>query len=302
MVRTLLVLASLLSAPAVWATERVMVDDRTGCLAGSDTAGRLGAVIDAGDPEALLSVAVVVAPAVDGSLATMRVLVNHSGELVLERTFTLAPVDCPSAPDLLGIVLERFLAEAPLERWRPPKPPAPPPPPEPPPPETILVTRDVASMAGHVFLAADGRLPEASADLELGAAIDVGSANHRLVASLALRVGLPDRLGQGRYLESLGLLGVGWRWADRGWMVRAEARTGGLLVSGFGYDRSFDTWLLWLEAQVAVLYDLDGILLGAQVAGSPLWHEVATTSGESRRLPWLRLGLTVGFPFWYSRF
>ena len=76
-----------LCAPHGWAGERVMVDDRTGCLEGLDTAARLTAIADAGDPDSLLTVAVVVALAEDASLATLRVLVNHSGEVVLERTF-----------------------------------------------------------------------------------------------------------------------------------------------------------------------------------------------------------------------
>jgi hypothetical protein len=199
--------------------------------------------------------------------------------------------------ELVALVLEQFLSTFPLEEWisktRPP---------EPPPPEKIFLTRDMAELAGSASLAVDSRWPYPSADLEFGVALDVGSSSHRLVGSAALRVGIPHELGSGSYLESMGLLGVGWRYATRGWMLRVEVRTGGLLVSGFGYTTNYHRWLLWVEAQVGVMWEWKGVLLGPQIAVSPLWHRVETTAGVGRQLPWLRVGVVIGFPFWYKKF
>jgi len=280
-------------------TTGVFLESRTGCLDGQGIEERLGAVLARHGAAGHLSVTVADAPAVSGILVTLRAVWSPTGEVVIERRFDLLQGDCPSGVDLVEVVLERFLDEFPLEQKI--EAARPPPPPEPPPPETITVTRDVAALAGSAMLSLDSRWPAPSADLEMGAALDVGSSSHRLVGSAAIRVGLPHALGGGRYIECLGLLGVGWRWAARGWMLRLEVRSGGLLVAGFDYRDNYRRWLLWLEGQACILWEWKGILLGPLVAVSPLWHEVEAT-GERRGLPWLRVGLVVGLPFWYEKF
>jgi len=81
----------------------------------------------------------------------------------------------------------------------------------------------------------------------------------------------------------------------------APAASGGLLVAGFGYRDNYHRWLLWLEGQACMLWEWNGVMLGPLVAVSPLWHEVEAT-GEVRSLPWLRVGLMLGLPFWTEKF
>jgi hypothetical protein len=276
----------------------VYLESRTGCLAEQGIDQRLGAVLERHGAADHLSLTVADAPAASGVLVTLRAIWNPSGEVVLERRFDLLPGDCPSVGDLVVLVLEQFLDRFPLEERieaaRPEPPPAPP-------PALVTISHDVAALAGSAMLSLDSRWPTPGADLELGAAFDVGSSRHRLVASAAVRVGLPHALGGGHYIESLGLLGVGWRYAAPDWMLRLELRSGGLLVAGFGYRDNYHRWLLWLEAQACMLWEWNGVMLGPLVAISPLWHDVEAT-GEVRSLPWLRVGLVLGLPFWTEKF
>ncbi len=286
----------LLVSSTAWAAAPAVVhlESQTACLSGQGIAARLEALVDKHGARKHLSVIVSDAPATAGRLARLRVVGNRTGEVLLEREFALQVEDCPSAGDLLVVVLEEFFESFPLQEWVGST--------EPPRPETIFVTRDLAELAGQAFLALDSRWPEPGADIELGLALDMGSSRHRLVGSAALRLCAAHDLGGGSYIESLVLLGVGWRSVFGKWMLRAEARSGALLISGFGYPKNYQRWMLWAEAQLGVLWAWKGVLLGPQIAVSPLWHQVETTAGAKRTLPWLRVGLVLAWPFWSEKF
>jgi hypothetical protein len=298
-----MILALTLPSKSLFALDAVQFEARTDCLAAEAVREKLGRLLAQYDIKESLSVALVVDPATSGRVISLRVIVNRTGAVILDRHFNLQVQDCPSALDLLTAVLERFLVETPAEQWLDslanPVPLLPPPPP---PPEKILVMKDMAELAGMAFVSVDSRWVTPSADLELGTAIDVGSSSHRLIGSAAVRLGLPRALGTGHYLEASALLGVGWRYASQNWMLRMEVRTGGLLVSGYGYQNDYHDWVLWLEFQSTLAWNWRGVLFGPLIAVSVLRHEVLTTLQVSEQLPWLRIGFFVGFPYWYKRF
>lgn len=80
-------------------------------------------------------------------------------------------------------------------------------------------------------------------------------------------------------------------------MIRAELRTCGLFVAGFGFPVNHRQWLPWLELQVSMLFRLAPMMLGPQAGFSPLMHEVIAGT-QSTGISWLRLGLIAAFPIW----
>ena len=269
------------------------LENRTSCLDEPSRRARLGDLLAAYTGGAHGSVTVVANPGEGATVLTLRI-VTLNGEIVLDRRFDLKAQDCPSAVELLATVLDTFLRELPRDSWGEGPVPARS-------PERVVVTADMSEVAGMVFAAVDSRWSPTSADAEIGAAIDVGSTEHRLAGSVTARVGYPHALGGGRYLESLAMLGLGWRYGQESWMVRAEIRTGGLLVSGFGYANNGRVWLLWLEAQAAALWCWQGLLIGPELGLSPLRDHIRTGTGFETEVPWLRAGLVVAIPFWSDK-
>ena len=62
---------------------------------------------------------------------------------------------------------------------------------------------------------------------------DVGSARHRLAGSVAFRLGTPQDLGSGHFLDMSVLAGLGWRYGSPDLLIRGEVRTGSILVLGY---------------------------------------------------------------------
>ncbi len=281
-----------LPVPAT-ASISVHIESHTECLDEEQLQLRIGKLLEHYEGGSEGSITVAGSPGETATIATLRV-VTVVGEVVLDRLFELRPEDCPSAVDLFATVLEQFLREFPREGWGEDPQPQPV-------PERIIVTQDVTEFAGRFFVAADTRWQPTSGDLELGATLDVGSDRHRLTASAAFRVGYPHKLGGGQYIENLALLGVGWRYASQNWLTQIEVRTGGLVVSGFGYAINHHTWLLWLEAQGAIMWHWHGVLMGPQVGVSPLQHRVVTVDGDVSAIPRVRIGVVVAIPFWSQK-
>jgi hypothetical protein len=106
----------LLVSLSAWA--EVDVQDPQDCLIPEAVESAVSSVLlrhaQGNEVDLLLSVATV--PGGRGTIANLRA-VSGEGEIVLERSFDLAPEDCASAPALFATVLDRFLDELPLERW-----------------------------------------------------------------------------------------------------------------------------------------------------------------------------------------
>ena len=111
------------------------------------------------------------------------------------------------------------------------------------------------------------------------------------------RIGYPHQLEEGRYLETFALLGLGWRISP--WerlRLRILVRTGGLYLSGIGYDRNYEKWLPWVDAQISLAWQLGPTNLGFECGASPLQYTVSATDDEKRALPWLSIGVFFGIP------
>lgn len=274
----------------------LQVESRTTCLEPNTLEHRLSGVLKSYQVGAKSLVTVVANPGQHGATVAILRVITLNGEIVLERLFKLERPDCPSGVDLLAAVLDSFLHDFPRAGWDE----------NPSPrvlapivqmPDHVMVDRDVSQFAGLAFAALGTRLAPVGGDTEFGIALDAGSLQHSLTASATVRIGYPHALAGGHFFESFGMLGVGWRYASQGWLVRGEVRTGGLLVFGVGYSTSHHNWLLWLEGQVTLLWQWHDVLVGPQVGISPLMHRV-TADGEQSRIAGARLGLVVAVPFW----
>jgi hypothetical protein len=274
---------------------QVRIDDRSGCLSPAPTAARLESVLRAqpGAERIELRVSVTGRRLDDGKSEIQLAARSAWDELLLERRYALERADCASAGELLGLVLERFLAGFPAERRRALRARASGPPP--------ARAARVVEVALHLALA--GELAPLGGGAELGAGVELGPERHRFGAIFLARGGAPRELGQGRWLEVALALGLGYRYAVWAWQPAVELRAGATLVQGLGYDASYREWTPGLEAVAALDRRWRRIALGLQVAVTLLRHRILTEDGlYSERLPAVRIGLRLTVPLAARRF
>ena len=275
----------------------IFVEQQSDCMNAPDIRRALQSVLAAREESRYMAVTVVVAPAVGGYVATLRVVTRDTGEILLERRLSLNAEDCDDAPLVLKVMLEQFLTSFPIEEWR----------------DRlkadseeqqtreveikqVLVEKETSTLHWLCLVGLDSRWPTPSGSLELTGGLDVGSSRHGFIGNAVVREGYPRSLDGGRYLDTTAMLGLGWRFSpNRALMIRTEVRTGALLVNGVGYPHNYHRWMLWLEIQLSLVWKLGSFLIGPEVAASPLTHSVSTTSLESEDLPWIRVGLLLGW-------
>jgi hypothetical protein len=274
----------------------VFVEQQTDCMAISDIRSALESVLERREESKYMIVTVVVSPTVEGYLSVLRVIERETGEILLEKTLSISEEECTDAHLVLKVMLEQFLTGFPIEKWK-----------EknaekqvqaPLPAESVVQSPKVIVPLQWLFvLGIDSRWPRPSGDIELGLGIDAGARRHGVVSQIVFRAGWPERLEEGRYLESCLLLALGWRFSPSPTFIfQAEARTGPLRVSGIGYDKNYHHWLIMLEAQLSMLWRLGPLYIGPEAAVSPLLHTVHTTSGKKKDLPWIRAGILFRVP------
>lgn len=209
---------------------------------------------------------------------------RSDGTRGLERSYRLARADCASAPELLALALDRFLAEFPI--WGVP-----------------ARRREERSRALEVVggVAAGAALGPSTPAFDLGGALDLEVApRHMLGAGLTVRASAPLALGSGRYQLTTAAIGGRWRYTGLGaWEPRLEVRGGGVLVLGVGFDADNDRQVLpWFEGVAAVSRRWRGVAFGAWVAVAPVSHRAVTDDGLfSRDIPNVHAGLSAEWRF-----
>jgi hypothetical protein len=262
-------------------TARIEVVPET-CPARADADARLRAVLAAHRAERVdLVVRVETVPGPDPASTVIQLrVVRASGEVGLDRRFTLAPADCASAAELLALSVDRFLSAFP--EWA-----GPPPPPPPPVVRTrwIDVTLEAAINSIWSPLGVDG---------QVGVLVDHGAARDRFGGGLLIRGSVPQAAGSGRFQQTALLGAASWRRRAGGWELRAEARAGALLVIGLGFDENDSDWLPWWEGAVFAGRALSWGAIGLEVAATGLQHKAVTRDGlVSEDIPLLRIGLAA---------
>ena len=282
-----LALVGLLGSQPAWAAAALEVESTGGCVDTAATRARLAPVLAPYADARGGTVAVVVQRSGDFTSLTLRV-VAISGDVVLERRLTLRPEDCPSAPELIATILERFLRDFPRARWTDL--------PHQNGPMVVVMGQELPWIASVVRASLAGRWPGPSADLDLGATLETGTARRRLFASTNLRVGTPARLGVGHVVDGVAALGMGWREIGASWVGELEVRVGGRVTAGYGYTVNRRVWLPWMEVGGGISWPWHGWLLGPVVGISPLRQRATTAAGAYTPLPWLRLGVSASLP------
>lgn len=229
--------------------------------------------------------------AADATQVQLKITRASSGDVGLDRTYTLGPSDCASAGDLLALGVDRFLDAFP--DWAGPPPVSKPEPAIVPPSRWVDVT--LAGAASAIF-------EPTGVDAALGAAVDYGPARHRFGATLLVRASVPQAVGAGKFQQTSALLGAAYRWSADRWRVRAEVRGGALLVSGMGLEDNKRDWLPWWEGAVFAGRELSWGAIGVEVAASGLRHRAVTSDGlASEDIPLFRLGVAGEFGLWTSK-
>jgi hypothetical protein len=225
----------------------------------------------------------------DATKLQLRIARQSSGDVGLDRTYSLGPSDCASAGDLIALGIDRFLDAFP--DWA-----GPPPAPKPlAPPPTRWV--DVAVMG-----AANAIFEPIGVDAHLGGAVDFGARRHRFGGAALVRASIPQAVGPGRFQQTAILAGAAYRFRSDPWRIRAEVRGGALLVSGLGLEDNKSDWLPWWEGVVFVGRGFTWGALGIEVAASGLRHQAVTSDGlVSEDIPLLRLGVAGEFGVWTSK-
>lgn len=306
-------LALLMTIPVIStaddASPSIFIERQTDCVNEAALRESLEQALGAYQGSRHMMVAVVIAPAVDGSAVALRVVMTGTGEIVLDRQFKLTEADCENAHQFIRLVLEQFLTEFPIDDWtrenvpeeraatRPGNEEVP----------TVAKEEETSTVKPHFlkwFLAfsLDGRLPTPSGDVDLSTGIDIGTNRHGFVSTLGARLGYPHSLDEGRFLETVFLFNVGWRFSPSSNLdLNTEIHVGPLLVSSFGYVVEYRHVVLWLEGQISLTWRIGLVQLGPLVAVSPLQHSVSTIDGTRREIPWIRVGLKLGIPLWENR-
>jgi len=217
---------------------------------------------------------------VDGGATELRLRIAHaSGEVGLDRAFTLAAGDCASAPQLLALSVDRFLTAFP--EWA--GPPPPPPPPAPPPTRWLDVTLRGAVSSIWVPLGVDAHA---------GGLVDLGGDTHRFGIAALVRASVPQAAGSGRFQQTAFLAGATYRYRAGAWRFGGELRAGALVVSGIGYALNASDWLPWWEGAVFAGRPFRWGAIGVEVAASGLRDKAVTRDGlVEEDIPALRVGL-----------
>lgn len=280
-IATAVALALLLATPLVRA--EVNVEGDAACLTRALLRARLEQVLAAEQRAARL--AIEVREARTGVLATVTLVAKTVwGEALLERRYELAAADCASATELLALVLERFLAGFPAERWR-----------------ALERRAALAALDRRLEVALEAavalELVPTGGSFELGASLEYGSSRHRFGASLLARASLPRVLGQGHFLALGVLAGLRYRLAAFAWQPGLEVRAGPVLLAGYGFDESYTRAAFGLEVVVRLERAFRRLRLGLELGASPLRHRVLTLDrSASESLPLLLVGARLALP------
>jgi hypothetical protein len=253
------------------------------CLAAADLEARVRHVIvDHHAAASGLVVDVVPVPAVVGTDVELRIA-RPTGEVGLDRHYALAAADCPSAPELIALGVDRWLSEFP--EW------ADPPPPSPPPRATPARWFEL-SLGG----AASSLWLPVGVDAQIAALADWGASTDRFGATLLVRGSVPEHAGHGRFQQTSALAGLAWHHRAGAWDTRLELRGGVVLVSGLGFSEDHHAWLPWWEGAVFGGRAFGRVTLGLELAATALRDHAVTRDGSvSEDVPYLRIGISGSF-------
>jgi hypothetical protein len=149
------------------------------CLDRADVETRIAAVLAEHHAERSALHCTVTETAAEPARVTLQV-VRADGEVGLDRSYTFAPLDCASAPQLLALTVDRWLTSFP--EW------AEPLPARPPPQRSTDVAIDAAVSSMWLPVGVDG---------ELGVRVDRGGHVNRFGGTLVVRASVPQAFGDG---------------------------------------------------------------------------------------------------------
>ena len=217
---------------------------------------------------------------------------SQRGRTLFRRNYELQRDDCTSVTALVVLAVRRYFRDFPAAAL-----------------EQVVVERMSPPSRVHssstaeldLLAAVNSHWLPVGADVEIGAALAKRFGDRRIGVGFLYRPALRQELGSGSYDMHSALASVMWRsGAPLG--VRAELRGGGTYIVGRRFARNYGAWFAAAEGILGLDYVFKTVTVGVQLAISPLDQRLATETMETtRRLPRLRLGLSVAVPVWRKK-
>lgn len=268
----------------------VEVRARTSCLEAEALDARLEQVLVDNAQSREIDLLVVVEDGGTTPIVVSLKAVSATGDIEIDREFTLVPADCARSTDLLATVLDRFVRDMPLEKWTLPLPriSAPPPKQE---QRPVWLTELSGRLGTYAALAPVGGV------LDLLLRWEMGKGDWALALEADTFWSLPHDLGHGKLWVGTLAGGLGARVRFAPWLARLSARAGGMLAAGSGFAENESHWLPWLEGEIAVGRALGPVRLLLAAVVSPYRHRAHTAERDaSTAISNLRLGLALELP------
>ena len=258
-----------------------------GCFESSDAEMKLSQALESrerrDEPSPRLSVAVSKSTS---SLNVSLRLTNHRGGLMLSRSYSLSPKDCPEVPDLVVLILEEALKTLPLETWS---------------TEPIQTGAERNGSESHLLVVAQSELntlsPALVAALKFTFWEESASVPGRAFYALQAGFGPTFTIADGSAQELSLLIGLGISGDTRRFHWSGQLLAGIVNYRGVSIPTPTSTLLPYLEATTDLGLHLGSSTLALRV-GMPVLRHTLRVEGQSsvHVLNPVRLGLGFSVP------
>ncbi len=255
-----------------------------GCFDGDGASKQIETALEHGrrDEQPSPKVSLAVSKALTSLNVSLRVI-NHKGGLMLSRSYTLSPGDCPEIPNLITLVLEEALRTLPLETWR---------------QEPIHSGTERRSTANRVFFMAASEATTFSPAIAVGTHLFFwDNGTFKAFGSLQAGFGPWFDLVQGSAQEATLLLGFGVSVESSKLFGSGQLLGGGAHYRGLSTPNARSSTLPYIEAAGELGTFLGQSALTLRLSLPVLRHGLQVEGDMNvRTLESLRLGLGLSLP------
>jgi hypothetical protein len=277
-----------LSGDAAALERREQIDVRGGCIEVEAVRARIERVLADRSKADGLAVRITSEPAAAGIRLSVTVIDGEA--VVLERQYDLLHAECGEVPNLVGVVLERFLRGLPARRAAVSPSPA------------VVANADPvpADLLHELRVRLAGLANDRALQPELELAVHLLQVSGSpVVIGGHLRAGGATQLGSGEVALAHALVHAGAMTQRWGFYLEGGVSAGAVVLRGQGFDDDRTAALPWVEANAALSHSVSGsIAVGVQAAASPLRLAASTLDGEARiELARYRAGVFIASTF-----
>lgn len=226
---------------------------------------------------------------------------SSTRRILLKRDYTFKPADCASAPELIYLVVDRFLERLPIKDI-PPGNSTPSPLLEVLAPTALLPNASMNGSGISLLVAGSAQVDPWGLETEIGGTIDWAVERHRLGLGSLIRAAFPHQLAEGHYQETALLFMINWRYLVNHWQTSLELRSGPLIITGYGYEMNHTRVIPWLETVGSLERQVGHGRLGLFIGFAPWPFQAVTEDGlNTQSISRYRLGLRFTVPLFINK-